>query len=293
MERKNNIIKWTSIFLLIVLTSSSFIPLTAQPDSENKTILLNVSQNIKQQMLNLNNNPPNPPEIIGPTSGKIKEEQRYTFILTDPDEDLLFYLEINWGDGTESVDCGCGKSWQNGTEVIFTHQWNEEGIFNLTARIQDGYGTWSEWSDPIPVTMPHTYQISYQKSNGISNISAKEAWDLMKNTEDGRQIPIDMRRPGEYFNERIVPPQPEDWPRWFPYEIQSGGPGPIKNEGILLDLFISHYNDKEIIIYCRTGRRTDLAAQILIDNGFQGKLYNMVDGITEWKAEGLPTTLTT
>ena len=127
--------------------------------------------------------------------------------------------------------------------------------------------------------------------NSYIKISAQEAWDLMHNSEDGRQIPIDMRRPEEYLNERIVPPNPEDWPRFFPYEWTSDGPGPIKNEGILLRLFILLYNEKEIIIYCRTGRRTGLAAQIIIDNGFQGTLYNMVDGITEWKAIGLPTTL--
>jgi len=44
-----------------------------------------------------------------------------------------------------------------------------------------------------------------------------------------------------------------------------------------------------IIIYCRTGRRTGISAQILVENGFTGTIYNMVDGITEWKAEGLPT----
>jgi len=129
-----------------------------------------------------------------------------------------------------------------------------------------------------------------QNIDGYINITARETWDMMNNTEDGRQIPIDIRRFDEYASERIIPPFPEDWPRWFPYELKSGGPGPIKNEGILLKLFMSIYKSKEIIIYCRTGRRTGISAQILIDNGFSGVLYNMVGGITDWKAEGLPTT---
>jgi len=32
------------------------------------------------------------------------------------------------------------------------------------------------------------------KSNGYINITALEAWDLMNNSDDGRQIPIDIRR---------------------------------------------------------------------------------------------------
>jgi rhodanese-related sulfurtransferase len=127
------------------------------------------------------------------------------------------------------------------------------------------------------------------QNQGFINITAQEAWDLMNSSDDGRQIPIDIRRWDEYSSERIETPNQEDWPRWFPYEFTSGGPGPIKNEGLLLKLFINIYQNKEIIIYCRTGRRTGISAQILIDNGYTGTLYNMVDGITEWKLVGLPT----
>jgi rhodanese-related sulfurtransferase len=127
------------------------------------------------------------------------------------------------------------------------------------------------------------------ENQGFINITAIEAWDLMNNSDDGRQIPIDIRRWDEYSSERIDTPNQEDWPRWFPYEFTSGGPGPIKNEGLLLKFFINIYQNKEIIIYCRTGRRTGISAQILIDNGYTGTLYNLVDGITEWKLIGLPT----
>ena len=124
---------------------------------------------------------------------------------------------------------------------------------------------------------------------GYINVTALESWDLLNNSDDGRQIPIDIRRWDEYSNERIDTPNDEDWPRWFPYEFQSGGPGFIKNEGIALEIFMKIYSDKEILIYCRTGRRTSISAQILVDHGFTGTIYNMVDGITEWKSEGLPT----
>jgi rhodanese-related sulfurtransferase len=128
-----------------------------------------------------------------------------------------------------------------------------------------------------------------QNYKGYINITAVEAWELMNNTEDGRQIPIDIRRFDEYISERIITPNSADRPRWFPYELTSDGPGPIKNEGFLLEIFMKIYSNKNIILYCRTGRRTGIAAQILVDHGFTGTIYNMVNGITEWKIEGLPT----
>jgi len=127
--------------------------------------------------------------------------------------------------------------------------------------------------------------------SGYIDITPNEAWEMMSAVGDGKQIVIDVRRLDEYLNERIILPNDDDWIRWFPYELQSDGPGPIVNEGILLKLFIDHYADQEIIIYCRTGRRTAISAQILVDNGFTGTVYNVLGGITEWKAKGLPTTL--
>jgi rhodanese-related sulfurtransferase len=45
--------------------------------------------------------------------------------------------------------------------------------------------------------------------------------------------------------------------------------------------------DKPIIIYCRTGGRSLKAATILVDNGFKA-VFNMEDGIVDWKNKGYP-----
>ncbi len=45
---------------------------------------------------------------------------------------------------------------------------------------------------------------------------------------------------------------------------------------------------KPVIIYCRSGRRSMQAAQILVNEGFE-TVYNMKGGILAWQAEGLPT----
>jgi len=40
--------------------------------------------------------------------------------------------------------------------------------------------------------------------------------------------------------------------------------------------------DQEIYVICRTGKRSDMAAQLLAKNGFT-KVYNILPGMTEWK----------
>jgi hypothetical protein len=64
---------------------------------------------------------------------------------------------------------------------------------------------------------------------------------MMNTSDDGVQIPIDVRRIDEYVNERILLPDNNNWIRWFPYEFTSEGLGPIKNAGVLLNLFMDHY----------------------------------------------------
>jgi len=100
------------------------------------------------------NNPPDPPKITGPTAGKKAVSYTYNFTITDPDDDLLFNLEIDWGDGTETMDCGCGKSWQSGTVVSITHRWKRSQTYLITARVSDAYGMYSNWSDPFILSIP-------------------------------------------------------------------------------------------------------------------------------------------
>lgn len=42
------------------------------------------------------------------------------------------------------------------------------------------------------------------------------------------------------------------------------------------------YEDKPILVYCRTGNRSAVAVQTLIDNGFN-KIYHMNQGYSRWK----------
>lgn len=124
---------------------------------------------------------------------------------------------------------------------------------------------------------PLDAQTSY---NGYTDITVEEAWGFLNSTENGIQIPIDVRRDSEWAAEHIDTPSPEN-PR---HHCECDW----DDEQIFQD-FIQQYEGKEIIIYCRSGRRSADAAQLLVDNGFIGTIYNIDDGINAWKAAGLPT----
>ncbi len=91
---------------------------------------------------------PNPPE--GPTSASIKEEHTYTAITTDPDGDQIFYL-FDWGDGEFSGWVGPYDSNQIGDA---SHIWTDRGDYEIRVKAKDDHGVQSEWSDPLPISMP-------------------------------------------------------------------------------------------------------------------------------------------
>lgn len=120
--------------------------------------------------------------------------------------------------------------------------------------------------------------------DGYTDISVQEAWDMLNDPSpsNGIQIPIDVRTDGEWESERIDTPYPED-PRHYCLSD-------LQNENGLQE-FMSLYNGSEVILSCKAGSRSVSAANILVNNEFNGTIYNMVGGITAWKGAGLPTKL--
>ncbi len=112
------------------------------------------------------------------------------------------------------------------------------------------------------------------------DITAEEAWDLLSNSANGIQYPIDVRTTSEWEAERIDTPFPE-FPRHIPKDD-------IIDDGDYQE-FLNIYGGKEIILYCRTGGRSSNAASYISSRGFNGTIYNMLGGITDWKLESYPT----
>jgi rhodanese-related sulfurtransferase len=51
---------------------------------------------------------------------------------------------------------------------------------------------------------------------------------------------------------------------------------------------LQQFRERPILIYCRSGNRSTVAAKILLDNGFE-RVYNLRYGIKEWNREQMPT----
>jgi len=115
----------------------------------------------------------------------------------------------------------------------------------------------------------------------LINITAQEAWEMLNSEEDGIQILVDVRTFEEYFNERISSPHRYDKPVLYPLQLLE--------IPLFANIFTKIFHGKEVILYCRTARRSGIAGEILLETGYDGQLYNMIGGIVSWKDEGLPT----
>jgi len=89
----------------------------------------------------------------GVTKGRLKLEYTYTSSTTDPEGDQVYYL-WDWGDG---INSGWLGPYNSGVTVDTTHKWVVEGSYNIKVIAKDIYGKESSWSDPLPITMPYSY----------------------------------------------------------------------------------------------------------------------------------------
>jgi len=129
-----------------------------------------------------------------------------------------------------------------------------------------------------PVEGQQSSEISRQ--GDIVNITVGQTWEMLNSEEEPQNV-IDDRTFLEYFNERIDTPHQNDKPLLFPLYLLE--------QPLFLNIFTSIFQGEDIIIYCRSANRSYLGAKLLIDNGFQGIIYNMAGGINAWKSAGLPT----
>jgi rhodanese-related sulfurtransferase len=112
------------------------------------------------------------------------------------------------------------------------------------------------------------------------NITVHEAWDLLTDTGNGVQIPIDVRYEQEWIYGFIDTPYPECPIRYEYDEFQYNAS--------FLQWFIDEFQGKELVIYCAGGGRSRLVSNILCNSSFTGVVYNMLGGINNWKMEGYP-----
>ncbi len=96
------------------------------------------------------NNPPAPPSINGPSSGKPRVPVQYSFSSIDPDGNQVRYF-IDWGDGSAVEQIG---PYNSGAAAQANHTWQKRGTYTIKAKAVDPYNASSNWST-LPVKMPY------------------------------------------------------------------------------------------------------------------------------------------
>ena len=97
------------------------------------------------------NNPPEAPDISGPSNGKPGIEYDYTFTTTDPELDNVYFY-IKWGDGYIEQWEG---PFESGEDFTIGHTWSQEGEYTIEVKAKDTYDEESPWSE-FTVTMPRS-----------------------------------------------------------------------------------------------------------------------------------------
>ena len=103
----------------------------------------------------------------------------------------------------------------------------------------------------------------------VIDIFPDELEELKNKTRERDYLLIDVRQPGEFAQSHIPGAQLIPLP-----EIES------RMEELV--------GEKNLILYCRTGGRSSVAAALIKDAGArQGAIYNLVGGIAGWEGKGL------
>ncbi len=111
---------------------------------------------------------------------------------------------------------------------------------------------------------------SGDKSDTIKEIQPAAVKQEM--AQNKNVIVIDVRTPGEYTGPLG--------------HIPGASLRPLQNIDDWVNEFANE-NDAEIIMVCRSGNRSGVAAKYFVENGFTN-VHNMVGGMKAWNRENLP-----
>lgn len=114
-----------------------------------------------------------------------------------------------------------------------------------------------------------------ENTSGLENVSVQEAKKMI---EKGEVFVLDVRTPDEFNSSHI---------KEATLISVSNAFGSTLSSDSLLKARIDEVPKKKILVYCKTGRRSDTASIMLVNAGYS-QVYNMVGGITAWIDAGYP-----
>ncbi|MFA5103533.1 MAG: PKD domain-containing protein [Candidatus Thermoplasmatota archaeon] len=149
-----------------------------------------IPQNFKI-ICTMNNLPPATPQRpTGETSGETGVEYTYSTTTTDPNNDPIYY-QWDWGDDTTSDWLGPYLSHQT---MEAQHTWMKKGNYQIRVKARDVSNAESDWSDPLPITMP-TSQPSIVHERTFRLYQIIQAWKTEHLTMIFLQIFTPMSHP--------------------------------------------------------------------------------------------------
>ena len=104
-----------------------------------------------------NQRPSKPDKPDGKIRGKPGTEYTYTSSCIEPDGEPLYYI-WDWGDNNYSYWFGPCNS---GEPAEATYSWGQKGGYSVRVKTKDIFGGESDWSDPLTITMPCSYNIPF------------------------------------------------------------------------------------------------------------------------------------
>lgn len=91
------------------------------------------------------NDPPETPDIEGPTEGIVDEEYEFTIVAHDPDDNNITYY-VAWGNGNQSFG-----PYPSDEPFQATRSWSEADTYEITVIANDGYADSPEATHPIEI----------------------------------------------------------------------------------------------------------------------------------------------
>jgi len=99
------------------------------------------------------NQPPNIPDINGPSNGKVGETIHISATSFDIDSDEIYY-RFEWGDGTNS---GWVGPYHNGVTAVEDHIWYQQDEYVIKVKAKDEKDAESDWGS-FNITIPRSKQ---------------------------------------------------------------------------------------------------------------------------------------
>ncbi len=115
-----------------------------------------------------------------------------------------------------------------------------------------------------------SFQYSEVGPTGYGDVTPEKAYGIIQEQDP---VILDVRTRAEYDQGHI------------PGAINI----PVENPNELKDRWSEVPEGRPVVVYCRTGRRSVTASEILAEHGYD-QVYNMLGGITRWSAEGYSAT---